>query len=78
MIGIKDLMMRSLIYSLFVKYFLPKHKLAPDQIIEDMAGTRYKVEVCYYTTDLQPVVVASDAKGEMRSFPESHIEAIND
>ena len=70
--------MKRVIYNFFVKYFLPKHRLAPDQMIEDMAGNKYRIEVCYYSMDLQPVVIASDVEGNLRSFPENHIEALDD
>lgn len=68
---------KTYIYRLFVKHFMPKHNLLPDQYIEDMAGTRYRIEACYYTTDLKPIVIASDVDGNLRSFPENHIEAID-
>ena len=61
--------MRNLIYNLFVKYFLPKHELVVGEYIEDLAGSKYLVEATYYDINLNPLIIAVDENGQLRSFP---------
>ena len=78
MIGTRVLVMKNLIYRLFVKYFLPKHNLTQDQYIEDMAGERYRIDACYYTEKLTPIYIVTDKNGQIRSFPQEIVGEVND
>lgn len=77
MIDLRD-SMKTYIYNLFVKYFLPKHKLAQDQMIKDISGELHRIEALFYTKDLKPIYVVSDKNGRIKSFPETVVEVVND
>jgi hypothetical protein len=70
--------MKNVIYRLFVKYFLPKHRLVQDQMIKDISGELHRIEALFYTKDLKPIYIVSDRNGKIKSFPENVIELVND
>lgn len=77
MIGLKD-KIKKFIYKYFVEYFLPKHSLFVGEYIKDLTGARYRVEAIYYSIELEPVIVAADIEGRLRSFPQRGLERVHE
>lgn len=51
-------MFKLLIFRLFVKYFLPKHKFLPSALIyREGTRTLFEVDSNYYDKDLNPVTI---------------------
>lgn len=67
---------KDFIYSFFVKNFLTPHVFEPGEYIKDMAGVKYRVEGCFYTTKLEPTFIVANEVGELRSFPQSTIQPL--
>lgn len=65
--------MKNLLYKLFVKYFLPKHKFyVHDILASGMAlEVRYRVEARYYNENLKPILIVTDKTGRMFSIEEA-------
>lgn len=70
--------MKQIFFNLFVKYFLPKHTLHVGEYIKDLAENKYRIEAVYYDIKLEPIIIASDVNGAMRSFPERGLERTMD
>lgn len=68
---------KNFIYRIFVKYFLPRHRITIGEYIQDMSDRKYRVEATYYDTKLNPILIAVDEKGVMRSFPEKGIDKVS-
>lgn len=70
--------MKKTIYSLFVKYFLPKHSLVSGQYLKNLNDEKFRIEKCFYSQDLIPVYICTDQSGNIREVPGLGIKKLDE